>query len=55
MNKYKKIIETAKELITSIEMKDKELMAVKMDQLEHQYKYDFGDSLNSYEAVYAYF
>lgn len=55
MKKYKEIIATANELLSAINKKDKEQMAVKMDELEHKYRYDFGDSLTNYEAIYTYF
>ena len=55
MKKYDDIVATANELLSAIKNKDKEQMAAKMDELEHKYKYDFGDSLNNYETIYAYF
>ena len=55
MKKYEEIIATANELLSAINKKDKEQMAVKMDELEHKYRSDFGDSLTNYEAIYTYF
>ena len=55
MKKYEEIVATANELLSAIKKKDKEQMAAKMDELEHKYKYDFGDSLTNYEAIYTYF
>jgi len=54
MKKYEDIVGLAKELLSAIGKNDKEQMAVKMDELEHNYK-DVFSTLNNYEAIYAYF
>ena len=54
MKKYEDIVGLAKELLSAIGKNDQEQMAVKMDELEHDYK-DVFSTLNNYEAIYAYF
>lgn len=54
MEGYQRVIDLANELFASVESRNSLLMQQKMDALELAYKKEFGDSLDSYEAVKAF-
>lgn len=54
MKGYQRVIDLANELFASVESRNSLLMQQKMDALELAYKKEFGDSLDSYEAVKAF-
>jgi hypothetical protein len=54
MDNYPRVIDLAKELIASVEVRDGLLMQQKIDALELAYKEEFRDSLYCYEAIFAF-
>ena len=54
MHNYKRVIELATELIASVKARDGLSMQQQMDALESAYKGEFGDSLDSYDAIKAF-
>ena len=54
MDNYQRVIDLAKELIASVEVRDGLLMQQKIDALELAYKEEFRDSLYCYEAIFTF-
>ena len=55
LDKYLKINTLSQHLLKAVEDKDAELMAVRFDELEDAYKSVFGERLDGFEAVHAFF
>ncbi len=51
MHNYQRVIELSNELIVAVEGRNGLLMQQKVDELETAYKEEFGDSLDSFEAI----
>ncbi len=54
MYNYSRVIDIAQNLISSVDARDVLQMQKDLDKLELAYKQEFGNRLDSYEAVYAY-